>query len=171
MNLFLKISFILFSLILLTGCMVTDEIEFKDKVNYPPSIIDVQPPSGQINYAVKGSTVTFTVTLFDHDKDDFDYYDGRIVILETLNSSYIKKDIFSCKEPQPAGGEDFSDGITVIMTCQATLRTTLDTQNTLQIEVEISDRGYDSGNSLPEDANTVKVLWTYELLEQNSASL
>lgn len=145
--------------------MVTDEIEFKDKVNYPPAIIDVQPVSEQINYAVKGSTLTFSVTVFDHDKDDFNYYDGRIAIYETLNSSNIKKEIFSCNEPQLVTGEDFSDGITVVISCQATLRTTLDTQNTLQIEVELSDRGYDSGNSLPEDANTVKVLWTYELLE------
>ena len=72
--------------LLFTACVVTDEIEFQDKLNYPPQFVSADPSNDAINYAKNSAKTEFTVHIWDPDEDDIALYEGQITIIEQLNS-------------------------------------------------------------------------------------
>jgi hypothetical protein len=148
----------------INGCVVTDEIDFDEKINYSPQLVEATPAPDKINYSKANVTQKFTVIVQDPDKQDFKYYDGRISLVETLNSSIINVETFSCNEPEVLDEEKNTEYIKLSITCQLSLRPSSDNIDLLQVKVNISDRGYLAGNTLPSDARTLEVIWTYELV-------
>ena len=160
-------SIIFFTLsIFINSCIVTDDIEFDEKINYSPTLIEAVPYPDKMNYALAGTKLTFKVIVKDPDKKDFDYYDARIFLIETVNSSITKTDVLSCREPVSLPLDEGETGIKILVECQVTLRASIDTTSSLQVKVQLSDRGYDAGNTIADNANILDIMWTYELLKQ-----
>ena len=156
---------LLFCVALVTAsCVVADEIDFQDKVNYPPQFVSSEPANDVINYTQDGVLTEFNVSIWDPDKDDFTLYDGRISLIEQLSSSVQIVDTFSCNEPVLGESDVYEGGALISVTCTLTMRATDAAAQNLIVLVELSDRGYGAGNVTPEDARTIQVMWTYEML-------
>ena len=160
-------------LLLAGGCIVTDRIEFSDKVNYPPEVIAVQPPNDQI-VLVCSEPQTFTVDLWDPDEEDFAYYGAQIYATWTPSVSGSWNHVGLCDPPVEIGGlgeapPGYETGVMLRITCGLPL----DNFNLsaayprVLVLVRISDLGFFQGQ-VREGARTAEVIWALDLLPEEA---
>lgn len=149
----------------IVSCVVADEIEFYDKINMPPSVDALHPENDIINFGNNGTTRDFTITIWDPDVEDASLYDGRIWVIEQLNSSHKVVDDSSCdsKTILTPADEQYDGGVLVTFVCSATFQVNTEEKTDVIVRIEVSDRGYLSGGQLPDNANTASRNWTWQL--------
>ncbi len=152
----------------LGGCIVTDEIDFRDAVNHPPELIDVEPSNAYID-TVCPELQTFTVEVWDADEDDAAFYGAQIYVRWTPGDTGSWNDQRPCNQPTEVAaledGAEKQEGVRMRITCELPLEYySIDTAEPyLLVMVRVSDRGFFQG-SVDEGARKVEVLWALELL-------
>lgn len=153
-----------------TSCIVTDEIQFTDRVNHPPAIISIDPPNTIINFAQKDDQINFTVTLWEPDEEDFPLYAGQYFLNEYPFSQVVNNQQgTSCNTPTSNESALDETGVYITINCQIDVKVTDASADTFFIQIKISDRGY-GASSIPLDgAHQVITQWTFDLLPEGSA--
>ena len=150
-----------------TACVVTDEIEFSDKINMPPQLHSIDPPNDRIETITNYSEKEFTVTLWDPDAEDGDLYLGKVTIIEQRNTGpYI---LWQSDCPNPTSVLDpaiYEGGVMVTVKCNAPFQLpNAAEQTTILVQVDISDRNFEE--IYEDEAKELQVTWTLELYPQN----
>jgi hypothetical protein len=155
--------------LLLTGCIVTDAIEFTDEVNHPPAVV-ASTPRG-LHSTCPGNDMSFFVIIEDIDEDDpYDTeMEGRLSWTNEIDSAAP----FPCDDPRPpiievGGGSSGSDDelAPIQITCpiSADLLSQIPIGVLTSVHLEVSDLGYvSSGNTPRENAFVVQVDWVLEV--------
>jgi hypothetical protein len=161
----MKIALFLTLLFFLNGCIVTDEIKFKDRENSPPELISYTPANDIIRYAEINSIQTFNLTIYDKDEDDLNLFDGRIFLIENINSSTSLKSTTWCEKPKKIDSDKYDEGVLVSMKCQVRLRVSDSTIHSVLIQIAFSDKGYMAGDLPAKEANSLLITWSFELIK------
>ena len=150
-----------------TSCVVTDEIEFQDKINMPPQLVWTEPVTDVLHMVDDDTRQSFTVQVWDPDKKDADSYEGMITIIEESNMVLPKKtsdgSCIATVETSPDSSE-YDGGILVTFDCSVdfSLNAT-PVETTLIVEVDVSDRGFlGLPDEVAEGANHLRVTWVFE---------
>ena len=154
---------------MVTACVVTDEIEFYDKINMPAQLVSTDPPRDIIGAAVNGSNETFSVTLWEPDEKDETSYRGVIRVIEELNSGQVGSpqrascDSVTPSQPDP---KKYDSGIMVTITCTAEYEfENAPDQTTVIVEIVVNDREFEVSSE--DDARQLTITWTRELYPEN----
>lgn len=154
--------------LLLTGCIVTDTIEFTDEVNYPPAVV-ASTPRG-LHSTCPGNDLSFFVIIEDVDEDDAD--DTEMQGMISLTNEIDSVAPYPCDDPRPpyipvSGGTNGSDDelppIQITCPISAELLSQIPIGVLTGVHLEVSDLGYVSGNTPREDAYVVQVDWALEV--------
>jgi len=148
------------------GCIVTDEIEFEDKVNNPPQVLTIVPPNEQIQHVCKKSH-SYGFTVWDPDEGDAASYGARSA-LRIDPTEIVQPKLGNCSiTPVGSEGEQvegLETGVRLQVTCEIDLAVYAGVEEGeyLFVEVQVSDLGYVQ-TALPEGARTAEVLWVLEV--------
>ncbi|MBN2344267.1 MAG: hypothetical protein JXX29_11890 [Deltaproteobacteria bacterium] len=171
--------FLVFMLLLeIPACVVSDEIEFTDKLNMPPRLESVSPPVDTVNTAMINSSKTFTIVLWDPDEEDATLYggayDGYVKVIEQLNSSQTRTLSFRCERIDYSDPDlsRYEGGVMVTLTCTARFELNASDMTSVIVQAEISDRGFLDQDELelPDGANPFRVNWTFEMFPEDIAA-
>lgn len=156
------------ALIIATGCVVTDTIEFEDKVNYPMQVLLLSPSNDEIALVCKEHR-TFTLKVWDPDEGDVATYDAKIYLWPDPYKPIGKIEGGNCGVAELAGTEEVDEthetGLQMSVTCDLDL-TYLGGVNEgdgMLTKIIVSDRRFIQ-QELPDDARTAEVFWALELL-------
>jgi hypothetical protein len=153
--------------LLVSSCVVTDEIEFQDKINMPPQLVWTEPVTDVLHMVDDDTRQTFTVQVWDPDEKDANSYEGMITIIEESNAVQPRKTSDrSCivNVDTPPDPSEYDGGILVTFDCSVdfSLNAT-PVETTLIVEVDVSDRGFlGFPDEVARGANHIRVTWVFE---------
>ncbi|MBN2714574.1 MAG: hypothetical protein JXX14_01890 [Deltaproteobacteria bacterium] len=154
---------------MVTACVVTDEIEFYDKVNMPPQRDSIVPTNDKIDTITNNSEKKYTVYLWDPDEYDGSDYRGKINVIAQTNAGPVKLWADGpCESPDPSepDPDKYDGGIMVRIDCNAVFQMrNAPEKTTVIIQVTISDRQFSISSA--DEAKTLQVTWTGELYPGN----
>jgi hypothetical protein len=164
----LSAGFLVLSGLSLTGCIVTDTIEFDEATNHPPAVVESTPRG--IHSTCPGNDASFFVIVEDVDEDDANDTDmqGMLSLINEIDSIAP----YPCDDPRPplipiSSDPEDSDGDRTLIqiTCpiSAELLAQIPYEVLTSVHLEVSDLGYVSGNTPREDAYVVQVDWVLEV--------
>lgn len=142
------------------GCVVTDAIEFEEKINNPPKITETDPSSEIIDtQCIDQQQWVYRLTV--HDPDPGDDMDARITIHNDPYDGQGNTFITSCsKEPNEGGEDDLRTHFNC--TINNVESNAVSGVNYL-VKAQVSDRGY-NGNILVEGAEVAEVIWFVDVI-------
>ena len=146
------------------SCVVTDKIEFEDKINYPPEVTHYTP-SGSIISVCSDDESVFIVHVWEPDEDNLDSLEmeGRLIL--DLDPSAVYKKCRSPKELENASAQE-EIGMVVLIECRIDLGQYNVVENSLiPIQLQISDLGFTNADNVQTGANTVDLTWTFKVEE------
>ncbi len=161
-------GFLALSGLLLTGCIVTDAIEFDDAVNHPPAV--VASTTRGLHSTCPGSDMSFFVIVEDIDEDDPD--DTEMQGMLSLTNEIDSIAPYPCDPPRPpfipvgsgsSGSDEDLPPIQITCPISAELLSQIPIGVLTSVHLEVSDLGYVSGNIPREDAYIVQVDWVLEV--------
>jgi hypothetical protein len=152
-----------------TGCIVTDTIEFEQKVNHPPQVVSLDPANDHV-ITVCPDTQNFSLTLWDADEADVTTYEAKVFLsLDAYQPGNWENVVRDCDvaqfAPSNADGETVS-GVSLNVACQLPLDIYAipGEGSLLFVMVQVSDLGYGYGrNVVQEGARTAEVVWVLEI--------
>jgi hypothetical protein len=153
------------------GCIVTDEIEFRDDVNYPPQVISVVPDNRVIKTVCRGEMPEFDVSLWDPDEEDAPPV-TEAEIRVWLDSSSADEGVgagdCTVTATSPTADSSYEGGVLLIASCKMTILAESGgiSDGLLLAHVLVSDRPFIHGVP-PETARTAEVLWWLEVLSND----
>jgi len=151
-----------------SGCIVTDEIEFRDDVNYPPEVIGTQPDTSAVISVCREAQV-FEVSLWEPDEEDAPpETEATIDVWLDANLTSAPQVAGDCtvKARSPDEGSSYEGGVLLTVTCTMETLTgsiSVSDGDTLITRVLVSDRPFVEGVP-PESARTAEVFWTLVVL-------
>ena len=156
-----------FVLLFVAGCLVTDEIEFEDDVNYPPQLLSMSPSNQYIGFFCADDNLEFSMTVWDPDPEDVDTFDANIYFAADPSDSAASPSLGgSCVLNElvtSADDDDDTNNVGVQMKVDCSLNNIPAPGDLNLVKIVASDLGFVQGVA-PEDARTVEVLWVKELL-------
>jgi hypothetical protein len=156
------------ALIVATGCVVTDTIEFEDKVNYPMQVLFLSPANDEIELVCKEHR-TFTLKVWDPDEEDVATYDSKIYLWPDPYKPIGKIEAGNCVVSELSGAEEVDEthktGLQMTVTCDLDLTYLggVNEGDVMLTKIIVSDRRFIQ-QELPDDARTAEVFWALELL-------
>lgn len=146
-----------------TSCVVSDEIEFHERINMPPLLVSTEPSENYIStIEVRNERMEFTVTVWDPDKDDGALYEGYVWVIEQSNPDPDNSVCGSPEytEPDP---KQFKGGVMVTLTCSPDFYFGATEVTSVIVQIEVSDRGFITPDQVPDGANRLQEKWTVEV--------
>jgi hypothetical protein len=152
------------------GCIVTDKIDFRDDVNYPPQVISVSPDNSSVWTACRGETLDFEVSLWDPDQEDAPpMTEAEIRVWLDLNSANEGIGAGGCTvtATSPSTDSPYQGGVLLTVSC--TMTTLSDSGDAVSdglipTRVLVSDRPFVHDGVPPEAARSAEVFWSVEVL-------
>jgi hypothetical protein len=149
------------------GCIVTDKIDFRDDVNYPPQVTGVSPDNSVVQTVCRPATPDFTVSLWDPDEEDAPpQTEAEIRVWLDDNGASAGQVAGACtvSATTPAADSPYEGGVLLTVTCTLEiLAEPYSIPDILPVRVLVSDRPFVHG-AAPETARTASVLWAIEVL-------
>ncbi len=155
------------------ACLVIDQVEFEDKVNVQPEVVDALPPVDRIATVCQGQPWSFQATVRDPDIQD----PSEVPLeakLEVSLAPYTGKEwqwgrLCEPIEPKETDGATAQRGLPLLIRCDVDLSDEL--YGGLVIEdfsliakLEISDLGY-TAQAVREGSRVVYVIWFLEVID------
>jgi hypothetical protein len=150
--------------VLLSGCVVTDKIEFEEAENQPFAILS-RDPEGNIIPGDKGSIKNLSVLIWDPDFEEIDDVPlaGKLLIESDRWSSSVT---YYCPAPVvPEETIETADESKVIylLACPFNLPNEISTGTLLEITLYVSDLGFYRNGEAKLGANVVEVNWVIRM--------
>jgi hypothetical protein len=152
------------------GCIVTDEIDFQDDVNYPPQVIGVSPDNSAVRTVCRGETPDFEVSLWDPDEEDAPpMTEAEIRVWLDINSADDGIGARDCTvtATSPTADSPYQGGVLLTAKCTMTIlagpSAASVSDGLLPTRVLVSDRPFINGVP-PDSARTAEVFWSVEVL-------
>jgi hypothetical protein len=156
--------------LVLAGCIVTDEIEFSDDVNYPPQVIGVSPDNSAVQTECRGESPEFQLSLWDPDEEDAPpVTEAEIRVWLDIGSADEGVVAGDCTvfATSPTADSPYEGGVLLTAACTMTILSegspTSVSDGLLLTSVLVSDRPFVHGVP-PEAARTAEVFWPVEVL-------
>lgn len=149
---------------ILTGCVVTDTIEFEAAVNHPFKIISVSPENDHIvTFCESDDEHEFRVTVWDPDKRDETTIHGQVDLRDSATAggkwyTWFREECHAAVDS--SSGDDQEPGIRVELTCAFDYDFK---PGERMLRVHISDLGFVDSNPAP-NAHTAESMWTINVL-------
>ena len=161
-------SFLLWGAIV-TGCLVTDTIEFEDAINYPPETIEVFPKE-HILTVCDNQTLIFWALIWDPDVEDPSESPAAAnlsLIADTSQAASGSCNPASRPIIYSERGENKEGGTLVYLSCSTKL-TEFNQNSLIEVTMTISDLGFISranvGNPVPRPkANIITERWSLKV--------
>jgi hypothetical protein len=149
------------------GCIVTDKIDFRNDVNYPPQVISVIPDTSAVLTICGGEIPEFDVSLWEPDEEDAPpQTEAEIRVWLDDNSAGGGQVAGDCTvtATSPTEESPYEGGVLLAVVCKMTnFNNPISPPETLLVRVLVSDRPFVEGTP-PETARTAEVFWTLEVL-------
>ena len=153
--------------LLVSSCVVTDEIEFYDKINMPPRLESAVPATDTLHVVEDSMEQDFVVTVWDPDENDAESYEGVITVIEESNGIQTRKtsDDSCTRSVDVPDSKKYEGGILVTFECTGDFSlNSAPVETTVIVEVDVSDRGFLGGvrDEVVDGANSLRVTWAFE---------
>ena len=149
------------------SCIVTDKIDFRNDINYPPQVISVVPDNSSVVTICQGDTPEFDVSLWEPDQEDAPpetEAEIRVWLNESSAGEGQRAGDCTVTATSPTEESLYEGGVLLSVACTMTnFNNPISTPEILIVRVLVSDRPF-VGDALPETARTAEVFWTLEVL-------
>jgi hypothetical protein len=161
-----------------TACIVTDTIEFEDKINHPPQVLSYLPTNNLVFLDCFDSSeqqslqVQLSVKIWEPDAEDESQLSAVAIVYPghnpVLTSENEQPDIERCEKPFELASESVEQesGVVLNIVCKRTIPTYYFREYPLlQVKVKISDFGFSNDDLVNAGARTAEVSWIIEAEE------
>ncbi len=158
-----------------SSCVVTDRIEFQEKVNHPPEVKKIEPVGENVVYICNQDSISpypyvqeFKFEIWDADATDAEELYAKIMLMEDPPSSNATwSSIKLCPKPSTQSAlvpeEVDQTGVRLHGNCDIKINKTLQGRVML-VKVVVSDRGFiPDGLEVAEEARVAELIWTVEV--------
>ena len=151
------------------GCIVTDEIEFSENVNYPPEVTGAQPDTSAVLPVCRDDQngfeeQRFVVSLWEPDEEDAPPRTDAMIHLwldADQSSEAVRSGDCTVGALSPTEESGYEGGVLLTVTCTMDIPASVSEGDTLMVRVLVSDRGFvGEEDQRPETARTAAVFWT-----------
>ncbi|MDJ0763257.1 MAG: hypothetical protein QNJ97_09740 [Myxococcota bacterium] len=154
---------------------MTDEIEFVEARNHPPTMLRFDPADPIQTVKNEAGKAYFTVLIWDPDETDLSQINAQIIVRRESDPANATIEPERCtapvaSEPLSVEGIDpkyLASGTLALVTCDETYFNIVGTTPVdayIALRLEISDLGY-VGFEPKEDAFTTSVTWFFRVME------
>ncbi len=154
-----------------TSCIVTESIEFTDKVNHPPKIVNYLPANTIISVC-RTDEKSFTITVWDPDTKTSDSFQmGARLLVDSMYGKTLVDE--TCQPPlqllsSNSEQQEFTTGTLVEIKCTVNFsKYNLQEDDLLPARVTVSDLGFTAGGKAREAAHTVDQNWVIQVEQCN----
>jgi len=155
---------------IVTACVVTDEIEFYDKVNMPAHLDSVDPSDDIIDFVANNTSETFTISLWDPDDKDIGAYRARIRVVEQQNTGGTASPWENCNDDPLESIPDpkmYDGGVMVTLKCKILYQLeNAPEETTVVVQMIVDDREFEVSSE--DEARELQVNWTRQVYPQNT---
>jgi hypothetical protein len=151
------------------GCIVTDDIDFTEDINYPQEVTGVIPDNSTVQTVCRGAEAPeYEVFLWDPDEEDAPpMTEAEIRVWLDINSADEGVKAGDCTVTATSATADsaYVGGVHLIASCTLNILTQPGyvSDGLLPTRVLVSDRPFVNGEP-PPTARTAKVFWSLDVL-------